>query len=209
MKNRRRRGTNGHAFAGVSLASGRAKGYNSAMGDEIEIKFRAKDFAAVRRALKACGAKYVSTVDQTDTFFDTPEATLLAAGSGLRVRRTRVLRSAGGQADTRPLVTFKGPVKPGSRAKIRREIQTRCDQPGAMEDILRALGMHSALTVEKRRASYKFGRCTVELDEVAGLGRFVEIEGPGEAAVLAVGAKLNLTGKPITLGYAEMLAAGE
>ncbi len=177
------------------------------MANEIEAKFRVATFAAVRRALKARGARYISTIVQTDNFFDTTDAALLAKGCGLRVRATRVLRSADGQVDTRPLVTFKGPVKPGSRAKIRQEMQTRCDEPGVMEHILRAIGLQDAITVTKRRTSYRLGRCDVELDEVDNLGRFVEIEGPSEAAVLAVGRKLGLTGEPITLGYAEMLAA--
>ena len=178
------------------------------MGDEIEIKFRATSLAAVRRALAAAGATYLATVAQTDSFFDTAERSLLAAGSGLRVRRTRVLRSAGRRVDTRPLVTFKGPVKAGGRAKIRREMQTHCDEPGVMERILRALDMRKTMTVEKRRASYSLGKCTVELDEVAGLGQFVEIEGPSEKAVLAAADRLGLTGQTIKQGYAELLAKG-
>ena len=75
-----------------------------------------------------------------------------------------------------------------------------------MEEILQAIGMRDALVVQKRRASYKLGACLVELDDVTHLGRFIEIEGPSENAVLAAGEKLNLTGPPITLGYAEMLA---
>lgn len=176
------------------------------MADEIEIKFSVRDFASVRRALKAAGATYLSTVVHTDNFFDTADRSLLAAGCGLRVRQTRVLRSAGRRVNTRPLITFKGPVKGGGKAKIRRELQTHCDQPEAMEEILQAIGMRDALVVQKRRASYKLGACLVELDDVTHLGRFIEIEGPSENAVLAAGEKLNLTGPPITLGYAEMLA---
>lgn len=176
------------------------------MGDEIETKLRVSSFAAVRQALKAAEATYLSTVVQTDSFFDTAKRSLLARGCGLRLRRTRALRSAGRLVDTRPLVTFKGPVKADRKAKIRRELQTHCDEPGVMEQILRAVGMRKALTVEKRRASYKLGRCTVELDEVASLGRFVEIEGPSEKAVLAAAEKLGIAGETIKLGYAELLA---
>jgi len=176
------------------------------MGDEIETKFRVSSFAAVRRALAAAGARYLSTVVQTDSFFDTAERSLLASGGGLRLRRTRALRSAGPRVDARPLVTFKGPVKARRKAKVRRELQTHCDEPGVMEQILRAIDLRKALTVEKRRASYKLGRCRVELDEVASLGRFVEIEGPSEKAVLATAEKLGIPGETIKLGYAELLA---
>jgi len=189
------------------LAADGFRGYNFAVADETEIKFAVRGFTAIRRALKARGAKYVSTVIQTDRFFDTADKSLLACGSGLRVRQTRMLRSAGQGVDARPLFTFKGPIARGRRAKIRRELQTHCDRPAAMEQILRAIGMKDCITVKKRRTSYRLGRCLVELDEVERLGRFVEIEGPGEQAVLAVGEKLNLAGESITMGYAEMLSA--
>ncbi len=51
----------------------------------------------------------------------------------------------------------------------------------------------------------------MELDDVAELGLFVEIEGPSEPAVLATAKKLGLAGESVTVGYATLLAraAGE
>ncbi len=123
------------------------------MPDEIEIKYSLTSFAAVRKALRASGATYISTADQTDRFFDTADATLLARGSGLRVRQVRVVRSAA-PMNAKPMVTFKGPIKPNSSAKIRQELQTCCDDAQAFQQILAAIGMVETITVCKRRTSY-------------------------------------------------------
>jgi len=178
-----------------------------AMADEIEMKVRVDDFAAVRRALKRCGARHLGTVVQSDVFFDTDERALLADSSGLRVRRTRIVRpGCGARPDARPLLTFKGPVRPGRKAKIRREMETRFETPGALADILGALGLKIILSYEKRRCSYRLGRCGVELDEVPLLGRFVEVEGPNERTVVGLTRKLGLGGESIKTGYARLLA---
>ena len=47
----------------------------------------------------------------------------------------------------------------------------------------------------------------VELDELPVIGRFVEVEGPDEAAITAVVRRLGLTGPPITDHYIALVSA--
>jgi len=176
------------------------------MSRETEVKFRVADFAAVRRALRKAGAGYLQTVVQTDRYYDTPDRSLLKSDRGIRIRMVRCLRSARGPIDDRPQLTYKGPGDPHSTAKIRPEIQTRADSPEVVEKILGTCGLVMTLSVQKRRATYRLGRCTVELDELPLIGRFVEIEGPDEGAVLSAARRLGLTGEPIKAHYIDLLS---
>ena len=176
------------------------------MSDEIEVKFKVESHQALRRRLKALGAKYRQTVIQTDSYFDTPARTLLDGQAGLRVRETSVRRSAKGvRPDTRPQLTYKGPLRPG-KAKIRREIQTYFDTPGAVAEMLAALGYEVILSFQKRRSTYRLGSCLIELDDLPLIGPFVEIEGPSERQVFALARKLGLEGDSIRTSYAHLIA---
>ena len=176
------------------------------MSNEIEAKFAAASHDSLRRRLRAIGAEFRQTVIQTDSYFDTPERTLLNGQSGLRVRETSVRRRAKGvRPDTRPQLTYKGPRRPG-KAKIRREIETHFDTPGAVEEMLAALGYEIILSYQKRRTTYKLGSCLIELDELPFVGAFIEIEGPGERQVLTLAGKLGLDGDPIKTSYAHLIA---
>ncbi|MDP7163528.1 MAG: class IV adenylate cyclase [Phycisphaerae bacterium] len=178
------------------------------MADEIEAKYKVDTFAAVRRAMGRAGATYLGTVLQTDLYYDTSGRDLLHGDSGLRIRLTRRLRrgrgAAKGLSDTRPLLTYKGPVCPRSRVKVRKEIQTRFDDDRALGDILAALGLELTLKIQKRRARYRLGRCRVELDELPILGRFVEIEAAAARGVASAARKLGLTDEPICDHYVNL-----
>ncbi|MDP6545904.1 MAG: class IV adenylate cyclase [Phycisphaerae bacterium] len=181
------------------------------MPHEIEAKFKVADFRAVRKRLTALGAVYLGTDLQTDSYYDTPDRRLLGGDKGLRIRRTRRLRSpspVGGKppkADTRPLLTYKGPADGHKQAKIRREIQTRVDSHQALGDTLSALGLEPTLTVQKKRASYRLGSCRIELDELPVLGRFIEIETPTPKQIETVRRKLDIRGEPCTDHYITLL----
>lgn len=175
------------------------------MAHEIEAKFRVADHQAVRRALRSAGAEYLATVDQMDTYYDTPEGMLLGRDVGLRIRATRCLRRGPKPVETRPLLTAKGPRIAGRSAKVRQEVQVHLDDAAAVEEILAAAGLKPQVVVEKRRASYRLGRCRVELDELPAVGCFVEIEAPSPKAIARTAESLGLRGEPITDHYVALL----
>jgi adenylate cyclase class 2 len=177
------------------------------MSHEIEVKFRVEDFAAVRKALRARNARNVATVVQTDTYFDRPDGSLRAGDCGLRLRELRYLRSAATVADreTRPQLTFKGPAGEHERVKVRREIQTHVDDGGAMRQVLEGLGLSVSLSVQKKRSTWRLDGCTIELDELPLIGRYVEIEGRDDEHVHRAATHLGLDGEPITDHYLDLL----
>lgn len=172
------------------------------MALELELKVKVPDFDAVRKALSDSGAKHVGSVLEINTFFDTPDKSLLAQDKGLRLRQTRDDRS--GREGF--VITVKGPAQPGA-FKSREEAETDVDDGERAAGVLQALGYRPELSFEKRRESWTLGRCKIELDELPVLGRFVEIEGPDEATVAAARDRLGLTNLPsIKTGYISLLA---
>jgi adenylate cyclase class 2 len=172
------------------------------MPDEIEAKMKVDDLDAVRERLRGLKARRVGTELETNTFFDTPDSSLVRAGKGLRIREARGLETG----RVRHVVTFKGPQQKGD-LKNREEIEFSVDDGPAAVALLKAVGFEPILSFEKRRETWELDDCEIVLDELPILGTFIEVEGPGEAAVLRVREKLGLAGFPmITAGYATMLA---
>ncbi len=172
---------------------------------EIEVKFAVTGHQAISDALRREDGIYMGSFEQVDQFYDTPRGRLRDGGCGLRIRLSRRLDGAGGEIDTRPQVTFKGPRLADVRAKIRPEYQTYLDAPEALEKVFEACGLVGTVVVRKRRTSYRLGGCMVELDELANIGCFVEVEGPDEPTVFEVARRLGLASEPVSESYLAMV----
>ena len=199
-------------------------GYNPrAMAVELESKISVSSHDAVREKLRAAGAVPEGRVVETNRLFDNTERALFRAGCGLRVRtaaRVDALwrRAAGGEV--RSTFTFKGPQKTPegpqktsegrqqtSEFKRREEIELAIENADGMTALLAGLGYTPWLEYQKRRESWTLGGCMVELDEIPQLGRFVECEGPDDAAIHAALAAIGLAGEPtIVQSYPALIA---
>ena len=162
------------------------------MGTELEAKMQVDDHASLRERLRAAGATRVGMVMELNTFFDTPDHTLVAQDKGLRVRHTCDFESGA----ERHVVTYKGPQQDGD-LKNREEIEMVADDGDQASLLLARLGYTPTLSFEKRRETWRVDECLVELDELPQLGCFVEIEGPDEEAVLEVREALDLDDRPL------------
>jgi adenylate cyclase, class 2 len=156
---------------------------------EIEIKLRIADPPALRRRLRALGARLFSSVHERNVVFDTPQQRLRKKGQLLRLR----LESARGRskASVRAVLTYKGPAVPRlgrfSRAprryKIREEVETPVSHPALLERILAGLGLHPSFRYEKYRSTYRLPRLSgvlIDLDKTP-IGLFLELEGSPRA----------------------------
>jgi len=161
---------------------------------EIEAKMKVESLESVRTTLKSVGAEIFGEYFETNQFFDTDDRSLLAADEGLRLRVARhVVDSA--KADDITL-TYKGPRKHG-QLKSRDENELKCTSANDAAGFLKCLGYTRVMSFEKRRQSWKFDGCRIELDEIPFLGTYVEIEGPSDQVVMATREKLGLGGRPI------------
>jgi adenylate cyclase class 2 len=140
---------------------------------EVEMKFPVTRFDAVQKQLAAWGGAAAETLDEADCYFNAPDRDFAQTDEALRLRSI-------GDAN---FVTYKGP-KRDPQTKTRTEIEVGL-APGAkaaedFRQLLTHLGYRFVARVPKKRTIHRLQRAEyvleVCLDEVHGLGLFVELE---------------------------------
>jgi adenylate cyclase class 2 len=141
---------------------------------EREVKLRFASPEDARAAILAAGAAPLrSRRLQEDALLDTEDESLRQRRCVLRIRT-----EAG-----KNLLTFKGPVLPGSM-KVRDEHETVIGDGEVLQRVLEELGLHVWFRYEKYREEYAAEDVVIAIDETP-VGTFVEIEG-GEEGILAM-----------------------
>lgn len=165
---------------------------------EVEVKARARE--DTRDAIVALGAVLAGTENHHDLYFNSPHRDFKKTDEALRIR----IKEDGAR------LTYKGP-KLDSETKSRLELTVMIDDPREMQQILESLGFVLSGTVEKRRTKYRLGDVVFALDEVAGLGSFLEVEARGDddwaaqkRGVLSLLGRLGLD-ESIRSSYLELL----
>jgi adenylate cyclase, class 2 len=145
---------------------------------EVEMKFPAADRATLESRLAELGATIAAPQSEVDVYFAHPARDFAKSDEALRIRRKRSAN----------FITYKGP-KIDAATKTRREIDLPLP-PGeeaarTWTDLIEALGFTPVGEVRKSRRTAHVdwqGRSVeVSLDEVAGLGVYVELELIAEA----------------------------
>lgn len=138
---------------------------------EVEQKFPIADAEAVAREFESLGARWRAAREEVDTYYAHPARDFAATDEALRIRRV------GAQC----CMTYKGP-KVDATTKTRRELEIPldADRAGDWAELLAALGFRPVGEVRKQRRKGEVpwrGRAVeASLDEVQGLGAFVELE---------------------------------
>lgn len=134
---------------------------------EVEVKGYADDsiFERVREEFELIRKEH-----HEDTYYQHPCRDFAETDEALRIR----IRRFDGHFEA--FLTYKGP-KLDSTSKTREEIEVPINDPDEHTRILEALGFREVLTVEKVREKYYVEKgITITLDEVEGLGKFIEAE---------------------------------
>jgi len=163
----------------------------------------------VREALAAAGASRTAVLFQADTYYDAPHRSFAETDEALRVRRVATLDDdapggveavsdalADDEFDAR--VTYKGPLV-DERSKTREEVETGVGDGAKLATVFEELGFGPAATVEKRRETWDLDGVTVTLDDVAGLGEFVECETETEGELDAARERVAATLRELSL----------
>ncbi len=170
---------------------------------EIEIKSRVRDFALIKRRLSGLGAEYLGEVNQKDIYFNHPSRDFESTDEALRIR----------YSDERTFMAYKGP-KLDKKTKSREEIELEISDGEKAEKILERLGFRKAGTVSKVRERYLLDNTEIAMDDVHGLGLFVELEIIGRYTKENIG-KLFDTAQKLGLdefiqeSYLELLSKNE
>ena len=136
---------------------------------EIETKIPISDLAIVRDTLKLLDAEDLGNVQLADTYYVIP-------WWGSAANSIRIRESDAGESDAE--LTLKAPSESNEAAVSRREISVGIRDTAAMRQILDLLGMDVCARVGKSRERFELRGVPVYLDEVPGLGNFVEIGAP-------------------------------
>ncbi len=133
---------------------------------EIEVKAKIKNKALVLGNLKKLGCKMSQQIFQKDDIFVPQDVREVPTEIGVPVLRIR-------KNGTKNVLTLKMRL---SNGLDKLEKETEISDPKAMEGIILALGFKKISTVFKARIKSKYKNWEVCIDEVEGLGPFIEVE---------------------------------
>ena len=128
------------------------------MPANIEIKAYARDFAAIRHRAEALSNKPVEIIPQEDIFFNTPQGRL----------KLRFFSRDKGQ-----LIYYARPDQEGPK-RSDYHIYVTSDAENLKRVLELAYGIRGV--VRKTRYLYLVGQTRIHLDDVTGLGQFMELE---------------------------------
>jgi len=169
---------------------------------EVEIKARVDDLADIRERLLLLHASPSARVHEHDIYYNATDRDFATTDEALRLRYT-------GEGC---LLTYKGPKIKEFRLKAREELNTVVGSGNVMGTILERLGYVPVAEVDKWREYYEYRGALVSLDEVKGLGTFVEIEAPQggtqenpQEFVMEIAKEIGVEGEPLLSSYLELL----
>jgi adenylate cyclase class IV len=132
----------------------------------VETKARCADLRVVARLAAEIGARYEGRLDQLDTYFN-------AAGGRLKLREVTHTTPDGQVSSSAELIRYQRPDESGAR--VSRYDRTEIADPEScrarLEEEVGTRGL-----VQKRRELWLLDATRIHLDQVEGLGMFVELE---------------------------------
>jgi homotetrameric cytidine deaminase len=166
----------------------------------VELKARDDEPGRTLRLALAAGAEDHGVLEQRDTYFAAPRG------------RLKLREQAPGEAQ---LIAYERPD--GRAARESRYRLTPAPDPGALREALDA-ALGTVATVSKRRRLLLWQGVRIHLDDVDGLGTFVELEGVADAGsdlgreaglVRGLQERLGIADGDLVAGsYADLLGGG-
>ncbi len=136
------------------------------------MKVKIADPAGLEKCLLGLGYILKETLRETDTYFDGGMNGIKKSGQALRVRRTLVCATGKEHSS----ITFKG-EKLDKISMARVELETGVENGETAERILSALGFFPVQPIViKTRKVFKKEDISVCVDDVQGLGSYLELE---------------------------------
>jgi adenylate cyclase, class 2 len=136
------------------------------MARNLEIKAHCPDLSRAAAVAAAAGGSFRGTLDQVDTYFH-------ARAGRLKLRESVLIAPDGGRSEQVELIAYLRPDQGGSRESSYSVIPL-AEASGCLAGLSAVLGVRSV--VRKRRGLWIVGATRIHLDEVAGLGSFIELE---------------------------------
>lgn len=138
---------------------------------EVEVKVKINDINTCISSFLDMGYIREAYVEEIDTYYTSSFHDFKANDEALRVRESKDLISGKKKA----CVTYKG-KKLDKVSMSRNELETFVDDAAVMKQIFENAGFVAVTPVEKIRLELSRGNVTVCVDDVKGLGGFLELE---------------------------------
>jgi adenylate cyclase class IV len=163
----------------VTTSRGRPK-----LIDELEVKARVTDVAALRRALRRAGARLEFRGRMTDRRFDRGRE-LIRRDEVLRLRVYRPV----GRDPAHTVLGWKGAASTHRGAyRHRIELEVGVADPNAMAALLHRLRYRVTQVIDRRVEVYRLGRAMLRLERYPRMDTLLEVEGPPPAIERAIAA---------------------
>ena len=141
------------------------------MSIEVELKLKIRDKAEITASLKQLGFTEEELVVETDTYYTAAHHDFAALDEALRIRTVENLHTKEQSA----VITYKG-AKLDQTSMTRKELETEIGDAETGREILEYIGFVPVPPVEKQRQYWKNGTITACVDNVKGLGDYLELE---------------------------------
>lgn len=141
---------------------------------EVEIKLPIADKEKTEQSLRQYGFELRKSVRESDLYFNynnLEEKDFNKSDEALRIRNIKNLISG----EEESVLTYKGP-KIDKISMTRQELETGIADAGILEELLFALGFTQRFPVIKERHYYCMASMTACVDQVEGLGDYLELE---------------------------------
>ena len=159
------------AYAGNSAGKYASEWRSLFMSIEVELKLKIRDKAEITAALKQLGFTEEELVVETDTYYTAAHHDFAALDEALRIRTVENLHTKEQSA----VITYKG-AKLDQTSMTRKELETEIGDAETGREILEHIGFVPVPPVEKQRQYWKNGTITACVDNVKGLGDYLELE---------------------------------
>lgn len=176
------------------------------MDREYEVKIKVGELNNIKSNIVKLGGTHLGTYREDDYYVDLRNC-ILAENKDI-VFRIRI-RDVGGVLDGE--LTVKGPRKTLQAIRVRDELNIKIDKPYELVKFLDDLSF-KMLKVSKTREVYYLKGFKIFLDEVHGLGTFVEVElgsvedlRTSEMKLAEMLKELEVVGEFVIKSYAEMV----
>lgn len=138
---------------------------------EVEIKIKIKNRQDLAGRLEELGFQQGDRIREEDIYFNSAFYDLREKDMALRIRKSVNLTTGADKS----WMTYKGP-KLDTISMTRKELEMEIGDGQVGEEILASIGYDQSYHVKKRRKYFHKGDITACLDQVYGLGNFLELE---------------------------------
>jgi len=179
---------------------------------EVEAKIAISEEEKLRileKLRSMCPLERIRESEEEDVFFANPNDPSFGMDKTLKLRRSN---------NGAKLIFKSRRATKGLKENLEVEVRIKEGDEGNLLHLLELLGFKESVVIRKKRLSFSVDGCTVNLDDVKGLGSFLEIEvlaseGNADDAYDKIVSLLSALGlshkKLIFKGYAEMMVAQE